>query len=46
MFLAMLEADEEGEEKTDTPLTGLQKKRTETEGGSEGADGTGSPGQL
>lgn len=46
MVLAMLESDEEGEEKTDNPLRGLQKKRTETEGGSEGADGPGSPWQL
>lgn len=46
IFGNVKEADEEGDEKTDTPLRGLQKKRTKPEGELEGADGPGSPGQL
>lgn len=43
MVLAMLkEAYEDAKEKT-YPLRGLQKKRTETKGGSEGVEGRGRP---
>lgn len=46
VFGNIKDADEEGEEKTDSPSRGFQKQRTETGDGSEEFDGTGCTGQL